>query len=194
MKAYTYTIRHIPTDKLYYGVKKSCIFDLGISYFSSSKLVKRLIFESSIEDFEFKLRKKFNSYEEARLHETKLLKRINAVNNDKMLNQAISSPRVCSKDILIENERRKKISKSMKGNQNLPRLSKEEHSRRGKLGAQKRSENIKSGKTTIKRKSSDFVTNWILEKDGKEKIVKPSSVPAYLKCGYQKVRKIKTLK
>jgi hypothetical protein len=194
MKAYTYSIKHIPTDTIYYGVRKSSVFDLGQTYFSSSKLIKRLINEHGIENFEFKQRRTFEEYEQARLHETKVLKRINAVSNPKVLNQAVSSPRICSKDSVSEKKRRESISNSMKGNKNFPKLTKEEHSRRGKLGAQKRAENIKSGITVIKRKSSDFITNWVMEKNGKEKIVKPSAVPAYLKCGYQKVRKIKILK
>ena len=194
MKAYTYSIKHIPTDTIYYGVRKSSVFDLGQTYFSSSKLIKRLINEHGIENFEFKQRRTFEKYEQARLHETKILKRINAVSNPKVLNQAVSSPRICSKDSVSEKKRRESISNSMKGNKNFPKLTKEEHSRRGKLGAQKRAENIKSGNTVIKRKSSDFITNWVMEKNGKEKIVKPSAVPAYLKCGYQKVRKIKILK
>lgn len=191
MKAYTYSIKHITSGTIYYGVRKSSAFDLGKTYFSSSKLVKRLIREHGMEKFEFKLRRTFGTYEQARLHETKILKRINAVSNPKVLNQAVSAPRLCSKDPIAEKQRRDSISKSMIGNQNFPKLSKEEHSRRGKLGALKRAENIKSGKTIIKRKSSDFITKWIIEKEGNERIVNPSAVPAYLKCGYQKVKKIK---
>lgn len=194
MKAYTYSIKHISTDTIYYGVRKSPVFDLGQTYFSSSKLVKRLINENGIEDFEFKQRRIFETYEQARSHETKILKRINAVSNPKVLNQAVSSPKIPSKDPVSENKRRESISNSMKGNQNFPKLTKEEYSRRGKLGAQKRSENIKSGKTVIRRNRSDFVTNWVIEKNGKEKIVKPSAVYAYLKCGYQKVRKIQIIR
>jgi len=191
MKAYAYSIKHIATGNIYYGVRKSSVFDLGQTYFSSSKLVKRLINESGVENFEFKLRKQFETYEEARLHETKLLKRISAITNPKILNQAISAPRLCSKDPVAEKRRRESISKAMLGNNHFPKLSKEEHSRRGKLGAQKRAENIKSGKTIIKRKCSSFTTKWIIEREGEEKIVNPSAVPAYLKCGYNKVKKIK---
>lgn len=192
MKAYTYTIKHLPSNTIYYGVRLSSEEDIGVSYFSSSKIVKRLVEEQPLSNFEFKIRKRFNSYEQARLHESKMLKRINAVSNPKVLNQAVSSPRLCSKDPVAEKQRRESISKSMLGNQNFPKLSREEYSRRGRLGAKKRAENIKSGKTVIKRKKSDFVSKWVLERDGKQKIVNPSAVPAYLKCGYKKVEKIKT--
>lgn len=191
MEAYTYSIKHITSDTIYYGVRKSSVFDLGHTYLSSSRLVKRLINEHGMENFEFKIRRVFETYEQARLHETKILKRINAVSNPKVLNQAISAPRLCSKDPIAEKQRRESISKSMMGNQNFPKLSSEEYSRRGKLGAKKRAENIKSGKTVIKRKSSEFISKWIVEKEGKEKTINPSAVPAYLKCGYQKIRKIK---
>lgn len=194
MQAYTYSIKHIPSNTIYYGVRKSSTYDLGKTYFSSSKLIRRLIKEEGVENFEFKQRRKFETYEKARLHETKLLKRINAISNKKVLNQAISSPRICSKDSTSEQKRKQSISKSMKGNKNFPKLSNEEYSRRGKLGAKKRAENIKTGKTKIKRNKSNFVINWVITKNGNEKIVKPSAVPAYLKCGYQKVKKIKVLR
>ena len=106
MEAYTYTIRHLPTNKVYYGVRKSTIEDIGIEYFSSSKLVKRMISAEPIENFRFKIRKKFNSYADARAYETRVLKRINAVSNAMVLNQAISSPCLCSKDPIAELNRR----------------------------------------------------------------------------------------
>lgn len=113
MEAYTYSIKHLPSDTYYYGVRKSAVEDIGIAYFSSSKLVLRLIREEPIDNFEFKIRKKFNSYQSARIHETQFLKRVKAVSNPRFLNQAISSPRVCSKDSVEEAKRRKSISISM---------------------------------------------------------------------------------
>ena len=99
MKAYTYSIIHKPTKNIYYGVRKSEEKDIGNTYFSSSKLMRRLIKEQGKENFLFKVRKIFDSYEKAREHETKLLQRVNAVTNEKFFNQAISSPRVCKKGL-----------------------------------------------------------------------------------------------
>jgi hypothetical protein len=189
----------MPTDTIYYGVRKSSNFDLGITYFSSSKLVKRMIKEDGLECFEFKQRRRFESYEEARLHESKILKRINAVKNTRVLNQAISSPRICFKDSASEQQRKISISKSMKKlwktkdyreNQQFNKLTTEERSKRGRNGAFKRAENIKNGLTKIRRNPKDTKTMHIVEKHGVEKIINPSAVPAYLKCGYIKVRTV----
>lgn len=197
MQAYTYSIKHIPTNTIYYGVRKSSTFDLGHSYLSSSKLVKRMIEEDGLENFEFKQRRMFESYEEARLHESKILKRIDAVKNPRVLNQAISSPRLCNKDSVSEKQRRNSISESMKKlweieeykeNQSFNKLTKEERSKRGRNGALKRAENIKNGLTIINRKPKNTKTMHVIEKHGTEKIISPSAVPAYLKCGYIKVR------
>ena len=182
MRAYTYSIKHIPTNTIYYGVRKSPTFDLGRTYFSSSKLVKRMINEDGLENFEFKQRRKFESYEEARLHETKILKRINAVINKRMLNPAVSSPKVCSKDGVSEKQRRKSISESMKTlwknkeyrkNQSFNKLTKEERSKRGRNGAFKRAENIKNGLTVINRKLKETKIMHVVGKNGIEKIINP---------------------
>jgi hypothetical protein len=193
MQAYTYTIQHLPTNKIYYGVRKSTIVDIGTTYFSSSKLVKQMLQTESIENFKFKVRRKFLSYEEARLHETKVLSRIKAVNNPMVLNQAVSSPRLCSKNPTAEIQRRKSISKSMKqlwcnptykDNQSFNKLSSEEQSIRGKAGALKRAANYASGKTQRKDKKVYVYKDVILERNGIQKNVKSNQVPAYAKSGW----------
>ena len=195
MQAYTYTIRHLPTNKIYYGVRKSTIVDIGINYFSSSKLVKQMLKTENIENFKFKVRRKFLSYEEARLHETKILSRIKAVTNPMVLNQAVSSPRLCSKNPTAEIQRRKSISKSMKqlwsdpsykDAQSFNKLSSEEYSARGKAGALKRAKNYSSGITPRKPKKAKSYKDVILVKDGIFKTVKSNQVPAYAKSGWQR--------
>jgi len=192
MKAYTYSIKHLPTNTYYYGVRKSNTVDIGITYFSSSKLIRRMLKEEPIENFEFKVRKRFTSYEEARIHETKLLKRVVAVSNPAMLNQAISSPRVCSKDSVTELNRRTAISKRMKELWNTPeykqaqsfnKLSHDEYVARGKAGALKRAENYASGKTHKKAKKTYYKEVEII-KDNVVKLVKSNQVPAYVKNGW----------
>jgi hypothetical protein len=195
MEAYTYSIKHLPTNRIYYGVRKSATADIGITYFSSSKLVKQMLQDESINNFEFKVRRKFLSYEEARLHETKLLTRIRAVTNPKMLNQAVSSPRVCSKNPLAETQRRKSISASMKqlwsepeyrDAQMLNKLSPDEYARRGKAGALKRAANYATGKTPRKPTKPKIYKDVILVKNGILKTVKSNQVPAYAKSGWTK--------
>ena len=193
MEAYTYSIKHLPTSKIYYGVRKSTTIDIGTTYFSSSKLVKQLLRVEPVENFEFRVRRKFLSYEEARLHETKMLSRINAVTNLMVLNQAVSSPRLCAKDPTAELKRRESISKSMKqlwsdstykDAQSFNKLSPEERSIRGKAGALKRAENYASGKTLRKPKTPKSYKDVVLVKNGVLKTVKANQVPAYTKGGW----------
>ena len=105
-----------------------------------------------MESFTIKLRKVFNSYQEARIHEYKVLSRLKAPKNNRLLNQAVSSPRICSKDSESEKIRRKKISTSMKKLWNTPEYSdnhpfnnasKEERIRVSKLGNKARQESLK---------------------------------------------------
>jgi hypothetical protein len=196
MKAYTYTIRHLPTNKIYYGVRKSTTVDIGTTYFSSSKLVKQMLQTESIENFKFKVRRKFLSYEEARSHETRVLSRIKAVTNPMVLNQAVSSPRVCSKNPTAELQRRESISKAMKQLWSDPeykdaqlfnKLSLEERSARGKAGAIKRAANYASGKTQRKDKKDPVYKDIILTRNGIQKTVKSNQVPAYAKSGWIRV-------
>jgi len=196
MQAYTYTIKHLPSNKIYYGVRKSTIVDIGLKYFSSSKLVKQMIQDEPIENFQFKVRKIFHSYESARIHETKVLIRIKAVSNPMVLNQAISSPRLCSKNPIAELQRRKSISDSMKqlwndpaysNTQSFNKLSPEEYSIRGKNGALKRAENYSSGKTKYKDKKNPTYKDIILIRNGIQKTVKANQVPAYVKNGWSRL-------
>lgn len=200
MEAYTYTIKHKPSGRYYYGVRKSTIFDLGKNYLSSSKLVKRLIFEDGVDQFEFKLRKKFESYEQARLHESKVLSRLKVPRNPSMLNQAISSPRVCSNDVVSEQNRRASISKAMKELWKDPsyrakftEISKEEKLARGRPGAIKRAENYRTGKTSRKQRSprkakpyKQVYKQVTIVKGEMKKVVFSNQVPAYSKYGWSR--------
>ncbi len=190
MKAYTYTITHISTGNIYYGVRKSSIEDIGVDYFSSSKLINRLIQEDGIENFSFKVRRKFDTYEDARKHETKFLQRVKAVSNPRFYNQAISSPRVCKKDSHSEEKRKQSISETMKllwqsedyrNRQKFNKLSKEERSKRGRKGG------LATAKTRTKKpKNKPTYSEILIVKDGKTKTVKRNQVPAYRKYGWER--------
>jgi hypothetical protein len=189
MKAYTYTIVHITTGIIYYGVRKSSINDIGVQYFSSSKIIQRLIESEGVENFLFKIRRKFNTYEEARNHETKFLQRVKAVSNPKFYNQAISSPRVCLKDSVSEDRRRKSISDSMKllwqckkyrDRQTFNKISKEERVERGRKGG------LAAAKTRTKNPNPTY-SQVQITKNGKFKTIKRNQVPAYKKYGWERV-------
>lgn len=195
MQAYTYTIYHKVSNQYYYGVRKSSTFDLGVNYFSSSKLVKRLLSESPLDQFEFKLRRKFNSYSEARCHETRFLQRINAVKNKKMLNQAISAAHVPTKDSMSEKQRHSNISTTMKKLWQDPEYRKNsgfiisdpvEASRRGRVGNAARIAGYKSGRISRKEKLPVVYQDVTLTKNGAFKIVKANQVPAYRKYGWER--------
>lgn len=85
---YTYLIGWSALDKYYYGVRyaKNCNpLDLWVKYFTSSKKVKE--YRSIYGDPDIvQIRKTFNSIDEARLWEHKVLKRLDVINSDKWLN------------------------------------------------------------------------------------------------------------
>ena len=86
MKPYTYLIKHIPTSTFYYGVRWKNVKlglspeeDLWKTYFTTSKIVKRIIKVYGIETFEVQVRKTFTCVEDARRWESKVLTRMNVL-------------------------------------------------------------------------------------------------------------------
>lgn len=78
---FTYLMTHIETGMRYYGSKssKGCSpEDLGKTYFSSSKRIKRIILNEGISAFKFEVRKTFKTMEEAVRWESRFLKRVQA--------------------------------------------------------------------------------------------------------------------
>ena len=86
---YTYILKHIPSGRRYYGVRygKGCLpADLWVTYFSSSKRVKRLILETGKNSFEFQIRRTFKNRHAAIAWEHKVLKRLNVAQNKNWIN------------------------------------------------------------------------------------------------------------
>ena len=86
---FTYLLKHIPTNKYYYGVrfKKGCHpNDLWIKYFTSSKKVKGLIKRYGKKSFIFEIRKTFKTQQEAINWENKVLKRMKVIYRNDFLN------------------------------------------------------------------------------------------------------------
>lgn len=89
-KPYTYLIGWSKQNKYYYGVRfaKNCSpNELWVSYFTSSKYVgeyRKIFGEPDI----ISIRKVFNNVNKARLWESKVLKRINVVENVNWLNRS----------------------------------------------------------------------------------------------------------
>lgn len=91
---YTYIITHIPSNVKYYGVRyksSALLEDLGTTYFSSSKFLKKLIKEEGVENFKFEIRKIFETKEAAIEWERKFLMKIDAAKSDMWFNLSNSS-------------------------------------------------------------------------------------------------------
>jgi ribosomal protein L39E len=86
---YTYIITHIESNVKYYGVqykKTSNPNDLGVTYFSSSKVLKKLIKEEGVDKFKFEVRKIFIDKHKAIEWEKRFLTRIDAANSPMWFN------------------------------------------------------------------------------------------------------------
>ena len=86
---YVYRITNIIENKHYYGKRSSKIvpsLDLGIIYFSSSKIVKSKIKEYGVYNFKFKVLKIFSSAKDAIEFESKIHIRMDVKNNELFYN------------------------------------------------------------------------------------------------------------
>lgn len=193
MNAYTYTIHHLASGAFYYGCRKNQEFDLGTKYFSSSKLIRRMIKEQGVDAFRFRIRKRFETYNEARFWETKLLRRVKAVSNRNCLNQAISSAKVPSKDSESEKQRRESISTTMKARwqesefrANRPPLPKDHYRRIGELGRKSRFPEgyVKKKKKNPPGRVFKLIT---ISKNGNSKQITQNQLSAYRKYGWDLV-------
>jgi len=103
MIPFTYLVKHMPTNKYYYGVKfkKGCHpNDLWTKYFTSSKKVKGLIRKYGKKSFIFEIRRTFKTQKQAREWEHKVLRRLKVIYRDDFLNLSDSlhiDPKIISK-------------------------------------------------------------------------------------------------
>jgi len=103
MIPFTYLVKHIPTNRYYYGVrfrKKCHPNDLWTKYFTSSKKVKGLIKKYGKKSFQFEIRKTFKTQKQAREWEHKVLRRLKVIYRDDFLNLSDSlhiDPKIISK-------------------------------------------------------------------------------------------------
>jgi group I intron endonuclease len=116
MKPYTYLIKHIPSNRCYYGVRfaDGCDpSDLWKTYFTSSKRVKGLIRRYGKKSFSYEVRKTFDTPKQARVWEEKVLTRINAVKRKDFLNLGNSGDQFYLEKHSKESKR--KMSEANKG-------------------------------------------------------------------------------
>ena len=87
---YTYLIKCMPENKVYYGVRYAAGCepgDLWNSYFTSSKEVLRLIEKYGKDSFEHEIRKTFSDINSARIWENKVLKKMKVIADSRFINQ-----------------------------------------------------------------------------------------------------------
>lgn len=180
MEAYSYVVVHKESNRFYYGVRKSGVFDLGTTYFTSSKLVRRLFREHGIAAFRLEKRREFDSYTDARKWEAKLLSRIKCVTNPKCLNQAVSSARVPSKDSTSEQLRRAKISKALQTRWQDP------EQRKKMTRSSDFYSKIASMKPKAERKPKQPKSYKVIRitRGSQEKEIRQNQLSAYKKCGW----------
>jgi hypothetical protein len=89
---FTYLIKHIPTGKVYYGLryaKKCHPSDLWTTYFTSSYDVEKLIEKDGKDAFLFEVRKTFNDTKKAIEWEKRVLRRMKAIQRTDFINRNI---------------------------------------------------------------------------------------------------------
>lgn len=111
---FTYCITHIPSGKRYYGVryKDGCHpSDLWNKYFTSSKIIRKMINEDGLASFDVEIRKIFTSKDAACKWETTVLRRMRVTESENWINQSYGTP---PKLISHSETSKKKISQSLK--------------------------------------------------------------------------------
>lgn len=124
---FTYCITHLKTNKRYYGSRyaKNCHpKDLGVTYFTSSKLMKSMIISEGLQNFKFEIRKTFSTVEDCRAWEHKVLVKLNAAKSDKWFNRHNGGQKFFNTK--NSEETRKKISNTHKINGKLKGIPKSE--------------------------------------------------------------------
>jgi hypothetical protein len=113
MKPYTYLIKHLPTNRVYYGMRAANKVDpeqdLWQHYFTSSPKVQQLIEETGRDSFAVEIRRVFETKEQAVAWETRVLRRCKVLHDDRWINQNVAGY------IVPTEESRKKISNFHKG-------------------------------------------------------------------------------
>jgi hypothetical protein len=119
MKPYTYLIKHIPSNRCYYGVRTAIgcdPSDLWKTYFTSSEKVKGLIKRYGKKSFSYEVRKTFDTPEQAREWESKVITRIKAIRRKDFLNQANGMPMSWWLGKKLSKNHKIKVSKSLINN------------------------------------------------------------------------------
>lgn len=133
--AYTYLIKHLPTNRVYYGVRTANKVDpsedLWKEYFTSSKRIHEMIASDGIESFEFEIRRTFNDKESAIAWEKRVLMRCRVMEDPRWLNANVGgyilpTAEVCAKisaahkGVSKSEEHKQKIAEANRGKKKPP--------------------------------------------------------------------------
>jgi hypothetical protein len=111
---FTYLLGWSKLDRYYYGVRYKegvTLESLGTTYFSSSTYVLKFIEEYGLPDI-IEIRKVFETKQEAKSWETKVLSKLKVPNNIKYLNKSNNN---CFKNTVMNEEIKQKISSANRG-------------------------------------------------------------------------------
>ncbi len=117
---YTYLIKCLPENKVYYGVRyaRGCSpDDLWTSYYTSSSVIKEKISTYGKDSFVIEIRQIFDSVKKARQWENRVLKRIDAVCREDFYNKTDNisiSPMYGNDNPATRPETKQKISQTLK--------------------------------------------------------------------------------
>lgn len=115
---YTYLVRDEFTGQQYYGcrTRKGCHPDeLGVSYISSSAVLKKLIADVGLETFTFAVDQIFHTKDEALAYETYVLKSIDAARDPMWINRSNGGKNFCGTP-----ESAAKVAAKMRGRKLTP--------------------------------------------------------------------------
>lgn len=112
--AYTYIVGWKNSDRWYYGyrwVNRNPKDDLWVRYFTSSKIVKAYVEKHGNPDV-IKISREFADSASARNHESRFLKRVDAKNSDRWLNQTNGGKDFCTKPGRVKTDSEKSAARS----------------------------------------------------------------------------------
>lgn len=181
---YSYRLYNKILNKSYYGIqyRKGCNpNNLWKTYFSSSRIVKKLIEEYGKESFEFEIRKIFKTKEDTLNWENKVLKRLRVETNDNWLNIKITGEKYCSPEQLDEYWK-ENIKKGMNNPETKRKIS--ENSKKQFSNPIMR-ENFRQAR--LGNKNPAYGKIWI-NKEGKHKRIYPSDLKQFELDGWIKGR------
>lgn len=194
---YTYLIGWSKLNKWYYGCRfaKGCSpSDLWKTYFTSSKYVKRFREENGEPDI-IEIRKTFDCVEKAGLWESKVLRRLAVINDEKWLNKTTN--KIHDRTGTLHSEETKlKMSAARKRNRNAPMKGKKHSDKTRVKMSQSRKEWLMTddGKLWLSKNGNKEINKYISEDTRKRINTDPVIILKRIKSNTGQKRSLETRK